>query len=362
MNLMACRPMAWAEIVGQDRAVSLLRCLLTVGRFLPRGFIFCGPWGVGKTSVAYIMSRALMCSGDNPMGCRKCHSCLSVDKDGIEHCPDFYESDAASKPGVDDARHLMECMAQPPVLGRRRVTILDEAHRLSKEAWDVFLKPLEKPDTNSVFIFVSTEESKIPSMVKSRCLTIPFSRVATDALTGLLANLCSRHGIEYELPALAYIAKHSKGIVRDAVGALDLAASFGKVNGESASLALDDPLEALCTKCLLAVAAGDREGSVKYIDEAGQRARAARVVETLFSTYARCLWDGRDEGSAAIAASLSDIREVSAIFIRWSGAKFLPSDALPLLAYELLGACKVRRPETRLPRSVPQGVTKDMAI
>ena len=270
MNLIACRPRTWSEIVGQDRVVSLLSSLLAVGKFMPRGFILRGPWGLGKTSVAHLFARALMCTGENSRGCGRCPSCQSIDKDGISYDPDFTEVDAASKPGVQDARDLLDRMMQPLTLGKRRVAIIDEAHRLSREAWDVFLKPLEEQDTHSIFLFVTTDGDRIPKTIQSRCLPLPFVRVAEGILTGLLASIAAKHEIEYELEALRAIAKHSRGIVRDAIRWLNMAASLGKITSDIVVRVLDDPLENICTKALLAVAVGNQKQAIKWTDEAGR--------------------------------------------------------------------------------------------
>jgi DNA polymerase-3 subunit gamma/tau len=344
MNLIAQRPGTWNEIVGQDRVVSLLKSLLTVGKFLPRGFVLKGPWGVGKTSVAYLLARALMCSGDDPLGCGKCPSCQSIDRDGIKHDPDFDETDAAEKPGVQDARDMLDRAAQPPTLGGRRAALVDEAHRLSKEAWDVFLGPLEEPDTDSVFMFVTTDEDRIPRTVQSRCLPLAFSRVPEATLTGLLASICARNGMEYETDGLRAIAGHSRGIVRDAVRWLGMAASLGKVTAQSAEAVLDDPLDALCLKTLFAIASGDQQAAAGLVDEAGRAAPPLKVVERLLSVYSRSPWAEAGSELSVVFSGLPNIRETDATFLRWLGAQSLPSDALPLLVYELVGIARVRRP------------------
>jgi DNA polymerase-3 subunit gamma/tau len=357
VNLIACRPRAWNEVVGQDRAVSLLRSLLTTGRFMLRGYILKGPKGTGKTSVAYLFSRALMCSGEDPLGCGQCPSCRSIDTDGIERSPDFYETDAASRPGVQDVRSLMECMAQPPVAGRRRVALIDEAHRLSPEAWDVFLKPLEEAGTGSAFLFVTTDDSRIPSTIQSRCLPLPFSRVPDDTVAGLLASIASQNGIEYELAALQDIACHSKGIPRDAIRWLAAAASLGKVTRENASKVLDSPLEDTCLSCLLAVCRGDQAEAAKAADSAALMSPPSKAVETMFSLYARSHWAAPGTELARVALGLPSIRDTTGIFIRWLGTPLLPADALPLLVYELLGVARKPPRDAR-----PKDMAKVQAI
>jgi DNA polymerase-3 subunit gamma/tau len=347
MNLISQRPRNWNEVVGQERVVSLLQSLLTIGKFLPRGFILKGPWGVGKTSVAHLLSRALMCSGHNPLGCGKCPSCQFIDKEGIEHDPDFLMTDAASKPGVQDARDLMDCMIQPPITGRRRVAVIDEAHRLSKEAWDVFLKPLEEADTDSVFLFVTTDEDRIPKTIQSRCMPLSFFRVPEDTVMGFLASLSSQNKVDYDLPALKDIACHSKGIVRDAVRWLAMAASLGKVSRENVDKILDNPLESACLTVMLSICIGEQKAAAKLVDDAGRMAPPIKVIETMFSLYARSFWTPASPELSRIPACLPDIRQTTEVFLRWLSTALLPADALPLLVYELLSIAKVSKSAPR---------------
>lgn len=344
MNLISQRPQNFNEVVGQDRVVSLLKSLLTIGKFLPRGFIFKGSVGLGKTSVAYLLARALICSGDDPFGCGKCLSCKSTDKDGIEHNPDFFETAAASIPGIQDAYDITDLMAQPPSLGHRRVALIEQAHRLSSDAWDVFLKPLEEDNPNSIFIFTTVDENQIPYTARSRCMPLGFFPATDDVVTGLLASIASRNGIEYELEALKDIAKHSKGIIRNAVRWLGMAAPLGKVNKDSVDQVLDNPLESLCLSVLLALAFGDQKAATKAIDDAGNMAPPIRVIETLFSLYARSPWCEPGSELSRIATAFPNIREGSSVFLRWLGVNSLPADALPLFVYELMGIAKVSRP------------------
>ena len=351
MNLASQRPRSWNEVVGQDRVIALLKAILTTGKFLPKGFIFSGLRGLGKTSVSYLFARALICSSsDSPLGCGKCPSCQLIDKNGIEHHPDFYEIDAASTPGVDQARSLLERVLQPAIVGKRRVTVIDECHRLSGPAWDVFLKPLEQSDTDSVFIFATTEGDGVPDTIQSRSSSLEFSRAPEDTIMGLLASLASRNDIAYDLDALRVISRHSKGIMRDAVKWLGMAANLGRVSLENAKLVLDSPLEDKCLAVLMAVCEGDQKEAVRLVDDAGITAPPLKVVETLFSLYARSPWS-QEPDLSKVAARLPNIRETSGIFLKWLAAQSLPSDALPLLAYELLSIAKAPRPVFQKPTS-----------
>jgi DNA polymerase III subunit gamma/tau len=365
MNLISIRPTTWNEVVAQDRVVSLLKSLLTIGKFLPQGFILKGAAGLGKTSVSYLLARALMCSGDDPLGCGKCISCRVIDKEGIEHHPDFFETDAASKPSVQDAHDLTDFMSQPPINGHRRIALIDMAHRLSSEAWDVLLKPLEETSPNSLFIFVTTDEDLIPYTIRSRTVPLGFFPATEEVVTGLLASMASRNGIDYELEALKDIAQHSRGIIRNAVRWLGVAASLGKVTRDSVDHVLDNPLDSLCLSALLALAFGDQKAATKAVDDAGRMAPPVRVIETLFCIYARSPWCEPGSELSRVAAAFPNIRETSSVFLKWLGTTLLPADALPLFVHELMGIAKTSRPSSQRAepkRVAPKGTTNTRAV
>src|ERR1700723_3103507 len=147
MNLIAQRPSSWTDIVGQPQVLDVLHAVLRNPNFLTRGIILYGVWGVGKTSVAYLLAKALMCSGKDPLGCGKCPSCGLVTESGMDRHPDFIEIDGAQKSGVEAAREVVDTTLSLPALGKRRVTVIDEAQFLSQEAWGAYLKVLEQGDT-----------------------------------------------------------------------------------------------------------------------------------------------------------------------------------------------------------------------
>jgi len=342
MNPIAWRPEHWNSVVGQERALKLLHCILTTARFMPKGYIFRGPIGVGKTTTAYLVARALMCTGDDPLGCGKCASCKFIDaadsiEEGLSLCCDFLEVDAASNSGVENMRSMLDIMNSPPsAMCKRRVLIVDEAHNLSGIAWDVALKPLEAKEDSSVFIFCSSKPDQIPYSISSRCTSVPFERVHTDNIFGLLVNLANVHSIPYELEALKIIARKSNGIVRDAVSWLGMAASMGTITRELAVMVLDDTLEDLCLKCYASVVNNDQIQAVKWIDEAGRNYSTGKVVETLLSIYARTVWPEPGTIYHQISSRLPNVGEVDSIFIKWLSSTNLPADALPLVVYELM--------------------------
>ena len=338
MNLIAQRPAEWNAVVGQQRAITILQAILNNKHLMLRGFLFYGYLGVGKTTSAYLMARALMCSGKDSLGCGKCNSCLSIAQYGIDGHADFREVDGAFYSGVDKARELMETWGNGrPNLGARRVVVIDEAHRLSPEAWDVFLKPLENGDTSTMFIFVSNHADRIAGTIRSRCTQIPFELVHPDTIVGLLANVASRNDIQYELSALKLIARHTKGIVRDAVKILGTAGALGVVTIDHVKLILDTSLEDLCLRLMQAVAVNDRKTAVGLADDAGRMDRPARVIETMFSIYGRSIFAAEDPELTKVFVGLPAISDVTTLFIKWATTRHLPTDILPVVAHELLG-------------------------
>ncbi len=337
MNLLAQKPTEWNAIVGQTRAITVLQAILRNKHLMLRGFLFHGHLGVGKTVSAYLLARALMCSGDDPSGCGKCDSCLSIIENGIDGHPDFKEIDAAEHSGVENARQLMELWGtQRPIMGKRRVTIIDEAHRLSPEAWDVFLKPLDQGDTTTMFIFVSNHVDRIQGTIRSRCTQIPFELVHPETIVGLLANISSRNNLTYELDALRLISRLSKGIVRDALNTLSSAAALGTVTATNVRLVVDTSLEDACLKLMQAIAANDFKAAIALADDAGRKARPAKAIETMFGIYGRSIFAAEDPDLLKVFTGLPNVSEVTALFIKWAMTPYLPTDSLPVVAYELL--------------------------
>jgi DNA polymerase III gamma/tau subunit len=166
---------------------------------------------------------------------------------------------------------------------------------------------------------------------------IPFFKVDADTITGLLANICNQEKIRYELEGLQIIARMSRGHIRDAISRLETVAAVGGATKALVTSVLDDSLEDLCLKALLAVAMKQLTEAVRYGDEACRSNLPARVIETMFALYARSVFAEGDSQLGLIAAKLADAGEVSAIFLKWSSTPYLSADTIPLLIYELIG-------------------------
>ena len=357
------RPRRWEEIVGQDRAVRDLKGLLRHGKFLPKVVILSGPHGTGKTSTGYVAARAMLCTGDDPLGCGKCPSCLVFDEHPDAH-PEFKEIDAASNSGVDAARRIVEEATELPSLGRTRVVVIDEAHRLSRDAWDVYLKPLEQLDRRCVFFFVTTDTTKIPQTIKSRACIIPFSRVSVEAITGLLVNLSSKNHLDYEMDGIRLLARAAKGHVRDAIMSLDVVATIGKVTKDLVRSVLDSSYEDMALNTLIHLAAGRRAEAIKALDEMARTKPAVQAIEALFTAYGKAVFPGDDLTTeelrryTTVKTCFPDPGAATTVFLKWSAADRIPADALPLFAYELSNLCGSEALTPRpTSRPTPQPVT-----
>jgi DNA polymerase III subunit gamma/tau len=336
MNLISYRPKYWNGVVGQEGAVKLLQSLLTLAKWIPRGFLFEGSYGVGKSTTALITARALLCMGTDPLGCGTCNSCQLIESEGIDAHPDFRKVLAASKPGVQDHRDLLVETESLSVLSRRRVLLIDEAHRLSREAWDVYLEPLEKSDTNTVFMFVTNNSQSVPETIRSRCSRFRFGKVSEEIIFGLLAATAAQLGIPYNTDALRLIAKRSEGAPRNAMNYLGRVASMGTITSELVETVIDTTLETKCTQILQLVVEKKQVEAAQVMEELGNLYNPTVVLEALFGLYAKAVFEPETNEEKVIRAGLSDVPAYTTLFIKWSQAVRLPADALNLFLYELM--------------------------
>jgi DNA polymerase-3 subunit gamma/tau len=336
-TLIAQRPSHWNDVIGQTRALDVLQAALRNQRFLSRGIILHGVVGVGKTTSAYLAAKALMCTGEETLlGCGECPSCLLVQSDGIDKHPDFIEIDGAVKPGVEGARETIESTLTLPVLGKRRVTIIDEAHWLSPEAWSAYLKTLESGETDSIFLFVSQDYGRIQPNIRSRCIRIAFDRVNLEVLVGHLANVASKNEIACDLDALKLIARQTKGIVRDAVQYLNTCGALGvRVDVKVVRQVIDTTLDDLCEKLLLTLAARDQVGAIKLADDLVRKDMPGKVAERMLSLYSRAIYTD-DAHLRKIYLGLPDVSAVAGVLIKWAAVQHAPADIVTIIVYELL--------------------------
>jgi DNA polymerase-3 subunit gamma/tau len=218
------RPQGPSEVLGQDHVIRALSGAVREGR-LAHAFLLCGPRGTGKTSTARILAKMVNCeSGPTPEPCGSCDQCVAV-RDG-QHL-DVVEIDAASHGGVDDARDLREKAPTAPVQGREKVYIIDEAQRLSREAFDALLKVFEEPPVGVRFVLATTEPHKMPATIVGRCQRFDFRRGSMDVVSEYLERIAKEEGIALSETAAHAMARQSEGSFRDALSLLDQASVLG---------------------------------------------------------------------------------------------------------------------------------------
>ena len=217
------RPQVFEDVVGQDHVVTTLRNAIRLGR-VAHAFIFSGPRGVGKTSVARILAKALNCEkGPSEIPCNTCTNCREITEGSSM---DVHEIDGASNRGIDEIRELRENVKFSPSSSRYKIYIIDEVHMLTKEAFNALLKTLEEPPPHVIFVFATTETHKIPATILSRCQRYEFKRISLKEITATLRKIAVGEGIQISDQALTWIAQGGEGSLRDSQSIFDQAISF----------------------------------------------------------------------------------------------------------------------------------------
>jgi DNA polymerase III subunit gamma/tau len=264
------RPQDFDEVVGQEAIVRTLRNAISSGQ-VRQAYLFAGPRGTGKTSLARILAKGLNCAqGPTPNPDKVCNACVTI-ANGTSL--DVVEMDAASQRGIDDIREIRERVVLQPAEGRYKVYILDEAHQLTDAAWNALLKLIEEPPPHLVFVFCTTDLSKVLPTVRSRCQTFVFQRPRLPELVRVLRRAADGEGIDAPDQSLALIARSSRGSFRDAVSTLDqLAAATENQVTVQAVLQLLGAVEeeALFRLCDLVVDR-DTAGALTFVEELSEQ-------------------------------------------------------------------------------------------
>jgi DNA polymerase-3 subunit gamma/tau len=264
------RPQTFEEVVGQEAVVRTLSNAIGADT-VRQAYLFAGPRGTGKTSMARILAKCLNCAqGPTTTPDGTCHACRSI---AAGTSLDVIEMDAASQRGIDDIREIRDRVVLQPVEGRYKVYILDEAHQLTDAAWNALLKLIEEPPPHLVFVFCTTDLSKVLPTVRSRCQTFVFQRPRLQDLVRKLRLIADAEGIEVPDQALALVARGARGAYRDAESTLDqLASATGNQVTVQAVLELLGTVEeeALFRLCDLVIDR-DTAGALTYIEELSER-------------------------------------------------------------------------------------------
>jgi len=260
------RPQAFDEVIGQSHITTTLANAIALGR-VAHAYIFAGPRGVGKTTTARILAKALNCDkGPTSNPCNKCPSCLEITQ-GLSL--DILEIDGASNRGIDEIRNLRENVKFSPSKGRFKVYIIDEVHMLTQEAFNALLKTLEEPPAHVKFIFATTQAHKVPSTILSRCQRFDFRRIAIKDIVDSLVTIAKKENLKADDDALILIAKHSDGSMRDAQVVLDQISSFadGRILLEYASKILGAVSDGILFSLADSIKSRDAAKALKIIDD-----------------------------------------------------------------------------------------------
>ena len=275
------RPKDFADTVGQDHVLQALVNALDSER-LHHAYLFTGTRGVGKTTIARILAKALNCekNGVSSEPCGECSACMEIDEGRFV---DLIEVDAASKTKVDDTRDLLDNVQYAPARGRYKVYLIDEVHMLSKSSFNALLKTLEEPPPHVKFLLATTDPQKLPATVLSRCLQFNLKRMTPRLISDRLQYICKAEGIEFEAAALALLARAADGSMRDALSLLDQAIAYcgGTIDESQVALMLGTINREHVVGLLRSLATDDAPGIIDSL----------REIDEQFPDYGRLLED-----------------------------------------------------------------------
>ena len=323
------RPLTFDSVVGQQHIVSTLEHAITEGR-LSHAYLFCGPRGTGKTTMARILAKALLCRNaeaaraEGASGCMPDGTCEECELIAEGNHPDVYELDAASRTGVDNVREeIINSVNFAPVRGKYKIYIIDEVHMLTTAAFNALLKTLEEPPAHVIFVLCTTDPQKILETILSRCQRFDFHRIGNEDIERRLAYVCEQEGFDYDDEALAIVARHAKGGMRDALSTLEQLSVFGNgtVHADDARSLLGEVSDQILGEFARAIA--DRDVAELYgliraqVEEGNDLLELTRdLVAHVRDGYVACvagaraeLFEGGAEQAEALAAEAAALGE-----------------------------------------------------
>lgn len=323
------RPLTFDSVVGQQHIVSTLEHAITEGR-LSHAYLFCGPRGTGKTTMARILAKALLCHNaeaaraEGASGCMPDGTCEECELIAEGNHPDVYELDAASRTGVDNVREeIINSVNFAPVRGKYKIYIIDEVHMLTTAAFNALLKTLEEPPAHVIFVLCTTDPQKILETILSRCQRFDFHRIGNEDIEHRLAYVCEQEGFDYDDEALAIVARHAKGGMRDALSTLEQLSVFGNgsVHADDARSLLGEVSDQILGEFSRAIA--DRDVAELYgliraqVEEGNDLLELTRdLVAHVRDVYVACvagaraeLFEGGSEQAEALAAEAAAFGE-----------------------------------------------------
>ncbi len=271
------RPQTFEEVKGQEHITKTLANAVKTGK-IAHAYLFVGPRGVGKTSVARIFAKALNCEkGPTPFPCNVCNNCVKITK-GISL--DVLEIDGASNRGIDQIRELKERIKFSPVEGRYKIYIIDEVHMLTNEAFNALLKTLEEPPSHVIFVFATTDPQKLPATILSRCQRFDFKRLPSSLISEELRRILLTEEIGFEDSALPLISQAADGSMRDALSILEQVVAYteGNITHDSVLEVLGIAGEETVFNILESIKRGEDSKIVKYIDEVTEKGVQIQVL------------------------------------------------------------------------------------
>ena len=323
------RPLTFESVVGQQHIVSTLEHAITEGR-LSHAYLFCGPRGTGKTTMARILAKALLCRNaeaaraEGASGCMPDGTCEECELIAEGNHPDVYELDAASRTGVDNVREeIINSVNFAPVRGKYKIYIIDEVHMLTTAAFNALLKTLEEPPAHVIFVLCTTDPQKILETILSRCQRFDFHRIGNEDIERRLAYVCEQEDFDYDDEALAIVARHAKGGMRDALSTLEQLSVFGNgaVHADDARSLLGEVSDQILGEFAAAVAKRDVAelyGLIRaQVEEGNDLLELTRdLVAHVRDVYVACvagaraeLFEGGAEQAEALAAEAAAFGE-----------------------------------------------------